>query len=310
MGNTTAVPEQTTAKTEKQEFILTTFKEDDVLKALETDIKIEDNLNSLMYDVCKSLQENSYACIALNKRHNGILSQLQSSSHSFFALDQDIKDENCDPKKENLGYIRVDGINEYLKLRITGDRRGNWPRFPEGYKQIYEETSDLFQKLSWKIYTSAITYVKLAEEKAGRKFPPFDHIGGIKEAVTELSSVSCIHYFEQPEPTTDPKTGVKPNLVDVCSEHKDTGLLTFILCSKDKQPGLQIKLPKTKEWIKVENLVEYPEDCDNVIFVIVGEKFATFTSADYEFWNPTVHQVFVPPKTERSSILYFMDVSP
>jgi len=165
---------------------------------------------------------------------------------------------------------------------------------------------------------------------------PYPNMDGIKEAVMELSSLSCIHYFaqsaeskgdkssryeeeeesvKQEEEEVLKKKDDKENKdtlgrINVCSTHKDTGLLTFILCSKDKQPGLQIQNKKNKEWLDVEQLVQYPNGCDHVLFVIIGEKLFAFASAAQGFWDATVHRVLIPPQVERTSILFFMDVSP
>src|SRR5690606_33075091 len=103
---------------------------------------------------------------------------------------------------------------------------------PQNYKDVYMQSVTLFQALSWRIYINMINYVKKKSTESGDKFPPFDRkfemkftypsppnqlklltwyislvdISGIKEAVTELSSLSILHYFAQPEPQPDPKT--------------------------------------------------------------------------------------------------------
>jgi isopenicillin N synthase-like dioxygenase len=84
--------------------------------------------------------------------------------------------------------------------------------------------------------------------------------------------------------------------------HTDTGILTLIICSD--VPGLQVWDTKNDEWLEVEKIVNPMED----MFVVLGRKMQLFAQDQPSVLMPCTHRVALPLNTERSSLLYFLDV--
>ena len=90
------------------------------------------------------------------------------------------------------------------------------------------------------------------------------------------------------------------NECDVCSEHYDTGILTFAFASAS--PGLEFFDKHSKKWVKIEEMVEEKD-----IVCFLSRKFELFSkSKDYP---SLLHRVIVPPKCERYSIVFLLDVA-
>jgi len=134
-------------------------------------------------------------------------------------------------------------------------------------------------------------------------------LAAVRKRTKDRSSVSVIHYFPREPPGANEKTtnydrnteaGEALNVPS--KEHTDTGILTFILCSR--VPGLQVQNKENEEWLPVETL-NTPE-CD--LFCILGDKMPILSVSKEPKYKSTVHRVLLPYGIERYSILFFVDV--
>jgi len=133
----------------------------------ENDLSIVKGKDDTLQKMCQCLKDNSYACISLSKNRNEQISALYRATNEFFSQSMEDKEINCDPKKENLGYIHIKGLNEYIKLRPDGDRKGEWPVNPKDYKNVYDGIVPVFQDLCWTVYTGLVNYTYESNIKKG-----------------------------------------------------------------------------------------------------------------------------------------------
>eukprot|EP01119_Soliformovum_irregulare_P023477 TRINITY_DN8196_c0_g1_i2.p1 TRINITY_DN8196_c0_g1~~TRINITY_DN8196_c0_g1_i2.p1 ORF type:complete len:175 (-),score=35.49 TRINITY_DN8196_c0_g1_i2:26-550(-) len=84
--------------------------------------------------------------------------------------------------------------------------------------------------------------------------------------------------------------------------HTDTGILTLIICAD--VPGLQVWDIQSNRWIEVEKVFNPHTD----MFVIMGRKMQFFSAQESSIFKATTHRVALPLNTERTSLLYFVDV--
>jgi len=110
----------------------------------------------------------------------------------------------------------------------------------------------------------------------------------IEEFLPSKSSVSMIKYF----PLQEAK--------EVCSEHTDTGILTFI--TRTNRPSLEIWDRSIHKYVKIEELVEVGD-----IVVFVGEKVPLFSQN--ASWVATPHRVRMIAGPERLSTAFLLDVA-
>eukprot|EP01113_Clastostelium_recurvatum_P033590 TRINITY_DN4458_c0_g1_i1.p1 TRINITY_DN4458_c0_g1~~TRINITY_DN4458_c0_g1_i1.p1 ORF type:complete len:153 (+),score=8.94 TRINITY_DN4458_c0_g1_i1:224-682(+) len=148
----------------------------------------------------------------------------------------------------------------------------------------------------------------------------------IKSCTSEMSSLSLIHYYvptsmttsSSPAPSSPPHTDTCIQRArEVCDSHTDTGILTFIVCSR--VPGLEIWDSHHNVWLNVErDIIKYKEENDlaldhhhhrHIIMCIMGEKIGMFTGASADQLRPTRHRVVVDHSISRTSLLYFMDTA-
>jgi len=134
------------------------------------------------------------------------------------------------------------------------------------------------------------TFELVAEWKDGdgKELMTVDKVKVIKEFLEEKSSVSMIKYFAINEDK------------EVCSTHKDTGILTFI--TRTSRPSLEIYDRNYGEYIKIEEKME-----EGDIIVFVGEKTPLFACSDKLIATP--HRVNMQAGGERMSIAFLLDVA-
>jgi isopenicillin N synthase-like dioxygenase len=58
------------------------------------------------------------------------------------------------------------------------------------------------------------------------------------------------------------------------------------------------------KWLEVEKLVDPGKD----MFVVVGRKIELFRQSKEPIFKATTHRVALPLNTQRTSLLYFLDV--
>mmetsp|Transcript_5774 Transcript_5774/g.6277 ORF Transcript_5774/g.6277 Transcript_5774/m.6277 type:complete len:302 (+) Transcript_5774:26-931(+) len=214
---------------------------------------------------------------------------LENAAKDYFTQDMETKDKNQVSNlgmRANLGYVHVKGTREYIKLR-PNDVEPLWPKYPTCFKKAYEEMYDHYSKLAWACFITLASHIDTTEGNTKPLLDP-NTIDAVREFAFSKSSVSMIHYFSQ---TTE---------ADVCTTHKDTGLLTFLL--RTRVPSLEIWDKVEKKYIQAEKLCAVGD-----VFVYMGEKMPLFTgSRDF---NATPHRVIMPPGTERISMAFLLDIA-
>jgi len=253
------------------------------------------------------LRDDGFVIVSL-KDHFKEIEDMYEVGQSFLQGDKESKEVHLDPKDENLGYLDIAGVREYIKLRITGDRIGKWPAKPSDFKEKYEKTSQALHDVAWKVFIEAL---HLSQLEPGRPSKPFedDVLQSVKECCTQQSSISVIHYYlsQNQETSTTPTPDDKSSygLRDVCDAHRDTGILTIIMCSQ--VAGLQVWDRKNNDWLQIEKLLidNFKKPDEHLAVCIMGEKISLFADS----LTATLHRVMVQPTVERYSLLYFMDTA-
>lgn len=125
------------------------------------------------------------------------------------------------------------------KLRVSGDRQGNWPASIPEYKEVYDKASNLLGSIAWNVFLELCEYAKLNPRPHFKEFTGIlvlcdccvltamaeDVLKDFKECVTERSAVAVIHYYTPAETQTANNSTA---LVDVCDEHTGTVFIYII----------------------------------------------------------------------------------
>jgi len=195
-----------------------------------------------------------------------------------------------------MGYFDIPGLRQYIKLRMSGDRKGQWPALPADYKQIFENAYSVLERTAWDLFAGLCHFTKTNAL--------LDIMNEVEECTHEMSSLSVIHYYRSKVDEESTNAGLR----DVCDEHTDTGILTLILCSQES--GLQVWDRKNGKWLEIEDELikkfKLSKD-EHLVICILGEKIGMFTGSKQ--LSSTLHRVMVAPNVERYSMLYFMDTS-
>jgi len=235
--------------------------------------------------VTKCLLDHGYALISMKANKLAEKTkELFKDRDIYFSQQQEAKDANKDENNFNIGYVKVTGIREYIKLR-KGDPENLWPKEPPDMKDHWISVLDSLKDIAWKIFTSLSSFgpeTKLNEPSVQ---------SAIQEFVDSKSSISLIHYFPVPEEN-------KSNCV--CGVHEDTGLVT--LGVRSDVPGLIVYDRLKQGWVEVEQYVE-PGD----VVAFLGQKIPLFSGSDA--WKATTHKVEVPLMTERNALVFLLDVA-
>jgi len=171
--------------------------------------------------------------------------------------------------KKNEGYLLVEGVKEYLKLRrdqlnqnIFPDRPDFEKEFNNCFDQLYDLVTDCFKILATTTLPDGSPFIKEELTKA------------VSEKMRQRSSISVIHYFPRPKPTEEisstPSIYDEEGMNNPSKIHTDTGILTFILCSD--VPGLQIENRQKKDFIPIETLNTPKRD----LFLYIRKKNGNF----------------------------------
>jgi len=252
------------------------FQADDVLeKKKET--------STLLFEV---LKKRGFVCIKTKPQFLEASEKLRQVALDYLAQDMSQKIKNEGPDKINVGYINVPNIREYIKLRPT-DAEALWPKTAE-FKPSFNNFFAVYSKLAFTVF-DIVAHVTDTAESQKKQFLEENVYQAVLEFIGKQSSVSMIKYFPLKEPT------------EVCSEHTDTGLLTFI--TRTHKPSLEIWDRSIHKYIKVEELVDVGD-----IIVFVGEKLPQFSQSP--FWCATPHRVRMAPGVgDRMSIAFLLDVA-
>jgi len=199
------------------------------------------------------------------------------------------KIKNKDEMKQNIGYIHITGIREYIKLRPS-DEENYWPRKPEGFRAIFDNFFISYKNIANTCLEILSNFVEEGRHNP-KKLPLIDKekLEAIQEFLDSKSSVSMIHYFQN-----------KENETCACGEHTDTGILTLLMHTQ--VPSLEIWDKSLEKFVKIEELTE---STDLILFM--GEKIPMFTGSKKFIATP--HRVIMPPGKERISLALLLDVA-
>jgi len=191
-----------------------------------------------MDEFCLRMKNKGYAIIRIDDHRRDIGKQLGMVTDKFFnETSFEEKKNMMEPDRNNLGYVHVQSVREYIKLRTT-DPPNLWPKSEE-FKQIFNEFFETFYKIAEATFVGFSNHF---EEEKEDVLIPEENLDAIKSFIHQKSSVSIIKYFphdEEPEKC-------------VCAEHKDTGLMTYIL--NTGVPSLQIYDKEIDKYVRIEDI--------------------------------------------------------
>jgi len=259
------------------------------LKKLPYSIKLDDLLSNrkvAVYQFMEDLKNRSYSCIKVDSSLREVSENLTQAALEYLSQDMDIKIKNKDPLGNNIGFIEIANIREYIKLRPK-DLPHLWPQHPIHFKKAFDVFHEKYSRISLKCFEILSEWVDVDEPEPQRYIRKEDH-DIISQVLEERSSLSMIKYFPLKEPT------------EVCDEHTDTGILTFI--TRTHRPALEIWDRSEKKYVKIEEILDVGD-----IVVFVGEKVPLFSCS---MRIPAAfHRVRMNEGPERLSIAYLLDVA-
>jgi len=240
-----------------------------------------------------SLQHRGYALIDMDLP-KVVLSCAEYSEIALRYLEQkqEGKNGNIDPDKNNLGYVKISDVREYIKLRPE-DPESLWPQNNHNFTEA-EQFKDAYQRFFACYCHFAVTAFELLAEapaidrrtkKQGRLISE-EARDAIIPFLKHKSSVSAILYHSVDK------------FSEVCDEHTDTGVLTFI--TKTAVPSLEMWDRTLNCYVKVEELAK-----DGDVIIFMGEKVPLFSNSDT--FKATPHRVRMPAGTNRLSVAFLLD---
>jgi len=229
----------------------------------------------------------------LNQKFYNLIVRFLKLQRIFFASPEVEKIQCGDPDANNVGYVHIPSVREYIKLRPTDDEH-YWPKsadFKDAFHKMFKAYSIVAFK-AFKILSEAERPISTFYENLHADLDQLiskESYSAICEWIERKSSISAIHYY----PT---------DLSETCEEHTDTGILTFI--TRTEVPGLEIYDRSVNQYVKVEQLME-----DNDLVVFMGEKVPLFSCS--ESYPATYHRVRIPPclQKHRYSFAFLLDVA-
>eukprot|EP01130_Rhizamoeba_saxonica_P012912 TRINITY_DN5487_c0_g1_i1.p1 TRINITY_DN5487_c0_g1~~TRINITY_DN5487_c0_g1_i1.p1 ORF type:complete len:193 (-),score=28.84 TRINITY_DN5487_c0_g1_i1:551-1129(-) len=186
--------------------------------------------------------------------------------------------------EENWGYMQKEGVREYIKLR-PGDDNFMWPN-DEEFRKDYSILFNLVSEVAFPCFERFAQYKNEKNESIILE----EAIDDIRQLIPSRSSLSVIRYYSHNE---------RP-YKDVCSDHTDTGILTFVF--RTQVPSLEILDKTMGKYVKVEELAEVGD-----MIVFLGEKSHLFTNSVQFCASP--HRVNMVPNTERYSVTFLLDTA-
>jgi len=295
-------------------------KERDVLPLKISLVDLMDGNPSTSKAFCQSLKDYRFAVLKCDEKTIDAIANYKKVGSEFFSLDNDYKmnysggqiDEIV-TRKVNKGYLCVKGMKEFLKLQANVDIK-DVPSQPTQLQNSFQNVVSILDSIAKTCLDNVAKY-----EVDGKTFMESNFYEMMKQKLFK-SSLSLIHYFPMPECSPDETFNnsnadeyvdgddeqkdkiTEGGLTYPSKTHTDTGILTLIICAE--VPGLQVWDVVNQKWLEVEKMVTPKED----LFVIVGRKTQLFSKQRDSTFKPTTHRVALPLNTERSSLLYFLDV--
>eukprot|EP01124_Arcella_intermedia_P000364 TRINITY_DN10182_c0_g1_i1.p1 TRINITY_DN10182_c0_g1~~TRINITY_DN10182_c0_g1_i1.p1 ORF type:complete len:328 (+),score=74.89 TRINITY_DN10182_c0_g1_i1:31-1014(+) len=234
----------------------------------------------------EDLKNRSYACFKVGSDVKRLSRELTEVALQYFSQPKDTKELNKDPLANNIGFVEIPGIREYIKLR-TNSPDGLWPQYPSDFKKKFIDFHHKYSQIGLVAFSALSNWID-PEEPEPQTYIRKDDSEIISKVLEERSTLSMINYY----PLTEPK--------EVCDEHTDTGILTII--TRTSRPSLEIWDRQEGEYIKVEELLE-----EGDIVMFVSEKVPLFSCS---MRIPAAHhRVNMSEGPTRLSIAYLLDVS-
>eukprot|EP01120_Amphizonella_sp_Union-15-10_P015391 TRINITY_DN7919_c0_g1_i1.p1 TRINITY_DN7919_c0_g1~~TRINITY_DN7919_c0_g1_i1.p1 ORF type:complete len:311 (-),score=65.36 TRINITY_DN7919_c0_g1_i1:114-1046(-) len=236
---------------------------------------------------CLELRDRGYAILKVGKDCFEASEELEKVSKEFFSLPIEQKELSSDPDRNNIGFVSIPGTREYIKLRPS-DPISLWPQQPENFTSTFNKFFQEYSKISFACFEALASFIDEMNPNRLPLLKPQD-TEAIREFISGKSSISVIRYFiHDLESAT------------VCSEHKDTGILTFIV--RTKFPSLEIWDKSLEQYVKIEELSELGD-----LIVFLGEKVPLFSGS--KTFCATPHRVIMGGGKERISIAFLLDVA-
>jgi len=223
----------------------------------------------------------------------------------------------------NLGYVSVK-VREYIKLRLS-DPAELWPTQPDDFTDTFKNVFNKMKELTWCVFLGVA-----ADGEGNSRLLEEESVAAIRSFIDAKSSLSIIHYFktenkeekEEEEKEKGNEEGTSEKLqskdgegrYDVCGLHRDSGILTCAVSSSVQ--GLEMFDFKLNGWVKIEELVkklgrssDKKEEEESIYLVMfIGEKIPLY-SGHVTRYSATPHRVILNSNTERSSIVFLLDVA-
>eukprot|EP01124_Arcella_intermedia_P029472 TRINITY_DN6228_c0_g2_i1.p1 TRINITY_DN6228_c0_g2~~TRINITY_DN6228_c0_g2_i1.p1 ORF type:complete len:309 (+),score=102.48 TRINITY_DN6228_c0_g2_i1:23-949(+) len=230
----------------------------------------------------QNLKTRGYCPIKVDPSVKETSSRLSQVGLEYLAQELEVKKVNSDPDGNNLGYVHIPGVREYIKLRTT-DPSSSWPTHPPQFQEVFKKFFDTYAEIAFASFDLLAAF-----EEDSKPLIPKEHADAVREFLPLKSSVSLIKYYALEKDS------------EVCAEHTDTGILTFI--TRTNRPSLEIWDNLEGKYVQVE---QFLEEGDLVVFV--SEKVPLFAASQRLPSSP--HRVRMEAGPERISIAFLLDVA-
>jgi len=237
---------------------------------------------------CDELKNRGYACLKNDcPEIKNTSDDLTVSALDYLNQPLSIKEKNISPiENSNVGYVHIPGVREYMKLHPLSSE-SLWPEHPDTFKTTFSQFHKSYTQIALTCFHILANWIDYEEPKPIKYIPDAEN-EGITKRLSERSSLSMIKYYPLEKDT------------EVCDEHTDTGVMTFI--TRTQRPSLEVWDRSEKKYIKIEELLDIGD-----IVVFISEKVPLFSGSMRI--KPTLHRVRMSSGPERLSIAYLLDTS-
>jgi len=237
---------------------------------------------------CEELKTRGYACLKTDCPDIKKISEdLTSSALAYLSQSLLIKEQNKSPLlNANVGYVHIPDIREYIKLRPS-DPLSLWPQYPDSFEKSFLQFHKEYSKIAIRCFNILSDWVDY-DEPIPVRYIKQGNTEELSKLLEQRSSLSMIKYYPLEKDT------------EVCDEHTDTGVMTFI--TRTHRPALEIWDRSEKKYVKIEELLD-----EGDIVVFISEKVPLFSGSMR--MKPTRHRVRMSAGPERLSIAYLLDTS-
>jgi len=161
-----------------------------------------------------------------------------------------------------------------------------WPQYPDTFEKSFLQFHKEYSKIAIKCFNILSEWVD--DEPNPVRYIKQGDSEKLSILLEERSSLSMIRYYPIENDT------------EVCDEHTDTGVMTFI--TRTHRPALELWDRSEKKYVKIEELLD-----EGDIVVFISEKVPLLSGSMR--LKPTRHRVRMASGPERLSIAYLLDTS-